>query len=67
VQAIIAYNEWDAKFDLSPTLGSLARNGSWWPMLPFLAMAGGLLWIGMKSESGGHGAGGAGKGHTSQG
>jgi putative OPT family oligopeptide transporter len=50
VQAGIAYAEKDAVFDLSGILGDLARNDSWWPMLPFLAMAVALWWVGSRSE-----------------
>lgn len=52
VQAVIAYNEWEPKFDLSHLVGPLASNHTWWPMLPFLIMAAGLYWVGSRPSNG---------------
>ncbi len=44
----------DKALDLSARLGdaygALARNGSWFPMVPFLIMAAGLYWIGVRRD-----------------
>jgi putative OPT family oligopeptide transporter len=50
VQSIIAFYEKEAAFDISSWLGSLAQNHSWWPLVPFLAMAAGLYVVGAKRE-----------------
>jgi putative OPT family oligopeptide transporter len=66
VQAIIAYNEWESHLsigdavseysgdDSNPFLAFLASwlgNDTWWPLVPFLAMAAGLYYIGTRSKS----------------
>lgn len=48
VQSIIAFYEKESAFDLSSAFGALAHNESWWPMMPFLAMAAGLYWVGVR-------------------
>jgi len=68
VQAVIAYGEkddlfavgdWIRKYAGDPdhpvysSLAAIVSNDSWWPMVPFLAMAAGLYWIGSRSASGG--------------
>jgi putative OPT family oligopeptide transporter len=50
VQAIIAFNEVEDRFDASRALGSLSHNGTWWPMLMFLLMATALYWVGARPE-----------------
>jgi putative OPT family oligopeptide transporter len=50
VQAIIAFNEAEDRFDASRALGSLSHNGTWWPMLMFLLMASALYWVGGRPE-----------------
>jgi hypothetical protein len=61
VQAIIAYKEWESKFDLSGIVRSLAKlapqlsfleSDGVWPMIPFLAMAAALYWVGVKAPMG---------------
>ncbi len=49
-QSVIAYGEKEESFDLHHLLGSLAENESWWPLLPFLAMAIGLYVVGSRRE-----------------
>lgn len=50
VQSIIAFYEADRKFDLSNTLGGLAHNESYWPMIPFLGMAAFLYYVAVQKE-----------------
>jgi putative OPT family oligopeptide transporter len=50
VQSVIAFYEKDAVFDFSGPLGALASNETWWPMLPFLAMAAALYFVGVRRE-----------------
>ncbi|HZN95549.1 MAG TPA: OPT/YSL family transporter, partial [Myxococcales bacterium] len=50
VQSIIAFNEKEKSFDVSSYLGTLAHNESWWPMLPFLLMAGAVYYVGTRKE-----------------
>ena len=40
----------DGTFDLSGAL-SLFGNGTWWPIVPFLMMAGGLYYVGTRKQS----------------
>ncbi len=47
-QAIIAFYEKDAIFDMSRVLGSLARDEGVWPMAMFLLMAAVLIFVGLK-------------------
>jgi hypothetical protein len=54
VQAIIAFNEAEARFDLSGVLGTLSLNGTWWPLLMFLLMAAALYWVGSRPEKSSH-------------
>jgi putative OPT family oligopeptide transporter len=50
VQSLITLSEADAKFDLSELLGSLGKNGSWWPMLLFLSLAAVLYAVGVRAD-----------------
>jgi hypothetical protein len=50
VQSIVAFKEAEGFFDLSALLGDLSANGSWWPMVPFLAMAFALYWVGARAS-----------------
>jgi putative OPT family oligopeptide transporter len=49
-QAVVAYFEVEATFDLSGLLGDLAANEGWWPMVPFLTMAVALYWVGTRGK-----------------
>ncbi len=46
-QAVITFREAEGTFDISGILGALGHNVSWWPMIPFLAMAGLLYRVGV--------------------
>lgn len=48
LQSIVAYAEADAMFDLSGLLGPLAHSEGVWPMVPFVAMATALWFVGRK-------------------
>ncbi len=50
IQSIVTFYEKDDVFDFSGLLGPLARNESFWPMVPFLAMAAILYWVGTRKE-----------------
>jgi putative OPT family oligopeptide transporter len=52
IQSVIAFFEKDELFDVSATLGALAKNHDLWPMAMFLAMAGFLVWVGVRKEPG---------------
>jgi putative OPT family oligopeptide transporter len=49
-QAVVAYFEVESTLDLSGVVGDLAANEGWWPMVPFLAMAAGLYWVGTRGK-----------------
>jgi len=52
IQAALTPAGWDKPFDLSRFLPDfLLTNESWWPMIPFLAMAAGLYWVGVKAKT----------------
>jgi len=56
LQSIVAFNEADEAFDINrwlegSSITSLFHNGTWWPMVPFLAMAAGLLYVGLRGQS----------------
>jgi putative OPT family oligopeptide transporter len=65
IQSVLAYGEWDSVLDVPKHLAQvegnavatwlldLFHNEGWWPMLPFLAMAAGLYWVGTRAKSGG--------------
>ena len=57
LQSIIAFKGKEGWFDLSRFLGPLSQNGSWWPMVPFLAMAAALYWVGTRNEKAASSAG----------
>lgn len=51
IQAGLISGGIDRVFDLGGSLPAvLATNDSWWPMVPFLMMAAGLLWVGLKRK-----------------
>jgi hypothetical protein len=66
VQAIIAYNEWESHLSVGDAVGEYAGDSSnpfmaflagwlgnhtWWPLVPFLAMAVGLYIVGTRSKN----------------
>jgi hypothetical protein len=61
IQSVITFYEKDSMFDLGSRIASLdpigrldfgawMHNQSWWPLVPFLVMAAGLYWVGVKRE-----------------
>jgi hypothetical protein len=51
-QAVITFREAEGVFDMSGLLGTFGHNVSWWPMLPFLAMAVLLYRVGVAKRAG---------------
>jgi hypothetical protein len=43
--------EAEGVFDSSARLGALAQNHTWWPMVPFLALAISLYFIGKRGKA----------------
>jgi putative OPT family oligopeptide transporter len=52
LQAVLTFRGADDAFDLGASLGPLARNGSWWPMVPFLLLAAVLYRVAVKRAAG---------------
>ena len=52
LQAVLTFRGADDAFDLGASLGPLARNGSWWPMVPFLLLAAVLYRVAVKRPAG---------------
>ncbi len=50
VQSLITLSEADARFDLSESLGALAKNESWWPMLLLLGLAAVLYAVAVRPQ-----------------
>lgn len=50
LQSIIAFKGKEGVFDMSRFLAPLSENGNWWPLFPFLVMAGLLYWVGTRKE-----------------
>ena len=51
VQSVILVGGWDKALDLSGAMpASLITNHTWWPLLPFLLMAGGLYYVGTQKK-----------------
>jgi putative OPT family oligopeptide transporter len=51
IQSVIAFSEKGAAFDLSGVAPALTGISTWWPMVPFLAMAAALYWIGVRNPA----------------
>jgi hypothetical protein len=52
MQSVVLIGGWDQFFDFSDKLPSAwVLNESWWPMVPFIAMAGFLYWGALKKKS----------------
>jgi hypothetical protein len=50
IQSALLMAKKDEVFDFSEMMGSLAKNETWWPMLPFVLMAAVLWWVGSRPD-----------------